>query len=406
MEEKDKILGVELLGKFRVTYGGEEVLLGRNSTSKFIQLFQLVWLRGEKGIAKEELLEYLYGEDDVTDPGNSFNNLIFQARRQLGRLKIPGRGIGRVKGVYVPDTSVPLWVDTVEFERLYKQAEQADGAEKYRLYSRALDLYKGELLSDASGEAWVMLESVRFQRMFEDIVLWLGGYLKEKKEYDKMYALYSKAAELYPYDDWQIYQIDSLLSRGESREAYGLYEKTVRRYSEEMGLPPSDKMLECYKRMSERLAYCPGDLSTIRKEMAESSLPDQKQEGAYYCSYPGFVDTYRVLSRSMERIGTSIFLMLCTLVDYEGKMIKNQEKLKKRSDILKEAIGRSLRRGDTYTKYNSSQYLLLLIGTRQEDCRLIFRRLSRNLKEEAGERAEIRYSVTTLAELPEEGMEL
>ena len=30
----------------------------------------------------------------------------------------------------------------------------------------------------------------------------------------------------------------------------------------------------------------------------------------------------------MERTGRSIYLMLCTVVDYEGKMIQNQEKIK------------------------------------------------------------------------------
>lgn len=101
----------------------------------------------------------------------------------------------------------------------------------------------------------------------------------------------------------------------------------------------------------------------------------------------------------MERTGRSIFLMLCTVVDYEGKMIQNQEKLKVRSEALKEAIYKSLRQGDAYTKYNNSQYLVLLVGTRQEDCDIIYRRILRKLKELAGTRAEFKYNVVSLADL-------
>ena len=101
----------------------------------------------------------------------------------------------------------------------------------------------------------------------------------------------------------------------------------------------------------------------------------------------------------MERTGRSIFLMLCTVVDYEGKMIQNQEKLKARSEALKEAISKSLRQGDAYTKYNNSQYLILLVGTKQEDCDIIYRRILRKLKELAGARAEFKYSVVSLADL-------
>lgn len=92
-------------------------------------------------------------------------------------------------------------------------------------------------------------------------------------------------------------------------------------------------------------------------------------------------------------------MMLCTVVDYEGKLIQNQEKLKVRSAFLKEAIGTSLRQGDAYAKYSSSQYLLLLVGTKQEGCEIIYRRISRKLKELAGPRAEFRYSVVSLADL-------
>ena len=93
-------------------------------------------------------------------------------------------------------------------------------------------------------------------------------------------------------------------------------------------------------------------------------------------------------------------MMLCTLVDYEGKPIQNQEKLSARAEALKNALYAELRQGDVYTKYSSSQYLLLLIGTKKEDCGIIYHRISKKLKELAGSRAELKYRIVSLAEIP------
>ena len=47
MTEQNQILTVRMLGGFSLSYQGEEIVLGRNTTAKFVQLLQLLWLRGE-----------------------------------------------------------------------------------------------------------------------------------------------------------------------------------------------------------------------------------------------------------------------------------------------------------------------------------------------------------------------
>ena len=83
--------------------------------------------------------------------------------------------------------------------------------------------------------------------------------------------------------------------------------------------------------------------------------------------------------------------MLCTITDYEGKVIQNQEKLKARSELLRKTIGRALRRSDVYAKYSASQYLVLLMGV-GEDCMVVGKRISRNFRELSGKQAEVAIS--------------
>ncbi len=396
MAEKTKVLKVNMLGGFTMTYGDEEVVLGRNTTAKFVQLLQLIWLRGEKGISKAHIVRALYDTEDLSNPNNSFNNLIFQMRKQTVAAGLPKKDYVVKEGkVFVPDPDVPVFVDALEFYKFCEKAEaEKDPAKKYELYGHAFDLYRGELLPESQTKPWVITESVKLHQLFDEATDYMGRFAKEQKDYDTMYAIYEKAAKIYPDNDWQAYQIDALICKEEYKEAYQLYDKTVHQYSDEMGLPPSEKMLENYSKMSSKITS-----PTSRLDEIQSSLQEDPVSGAYYCAYPSFIDCYHVLDRNMERTGYSVFLLLCTLVDYEGKPISNKNKLELRSDALRGCISASLRRGDIFTKYSSSQYLVLLVGSSREGCDVVSRRISKRLKAAEGTRAEVKYNTVSLADL-------
>ncbi len=389
-------LQVKLFGGFSISCDGKKVTLGRNTTAKFVQLLQLVWLNGDIGISKAHIVNSLYDQDDLSNPNNSFNNLIFQMRKQMVAAGLPRKDYVVKRGkVYIPDSSVDLIVDATVFSDKFKamQSEESDDI-KYQLCMEALSLYEGELLPELNTHAWVITEGVRLQKKFNEMVRFAGEYAKKHNDFDTMFRVYEQAARIYPDDDWQASQIEALILKEEYKEAYRLYDATVRRYSDEMGLPPSQKMLENYKIMSSRLTSPVGHINDI-----QSSLQEDPLSGAYYCIYPAFIDIYRIMERNMERMGCSIYLMLCNLVDYAGKTITNKDKLEMRSETLRSSIGQSLRRGDIFTKYSASQYLVLLVGSKKEGCDIVADRITKKLKETEGTKADVHYSDVSMADL-------
>ena len=110
---------------------------------------------------------------------------------------------------------------------------------------------------------------------------------------------------------------------------------------------------------------------TIKQRLKE----EKGQGGAYYCSLPSFRDSYRLVTRMLERSGQSAYLMLCSLTDGKGHPLEKPEKLELLSEELQNTIQHCLRKGDSFTKYSPSQYLVLLIGTNKENCGLIFDRI-------------------------------
>lgn len=402
------MIEVQMFGGFCLFYQGKEIVLGRNSQTKFIRLLQLVWLSGEKGITKEQIQQKLYEGELLTDPGNSFNNLVYRLRRQMAKAGLPeGDYIVKKNGLYMPDRKLPVRFDVFEFQEQERAAGQkTEESDVYQCHKKAFDLYKGELLSGTSDELWIIEERRQYERLYENCVRWLGDYYKRKKYFREMFFLYSRAAEIYPFCDWQAEQIDCLFCQGKYREAQEIYQRTVRLYAKELGLPPSARMVDCYERMSQYFTGNTIEITEIKRQLREL-LPRQddgappRKAGAYCCSYSSFLELYRMCVRNMERSRLSVCLMLCTLVDYEGKMIRDQEKLKKRTEALEAAISLSLRKGDSFARYNASQYLILLMGTDRKGCDVIGRRIGRKLKELCGSRAKMQYSAATLEECME-----
>ena len=397
-------LQIQLFGGLAISYEGNNISIGKNKTSKYIQLLEIVWLCGEKGVSKDYLINILYDREEQSNLNNSFNNLIYQMHKQLKKSGLPEyEYIVNDNGEYHIDENVIIKTDVGFFEENILAAREADDvAASIDFYRKAFDAYTAELLPELSTQEWVIVKSVQLQKMYSECVIALGEYYADRKDYNAMLRIYSKAAALYPEDEWQIGQINALIGMESYKEAYAVYDETVRYYTDEIGITPSKDFIECYDNMSRQLVNMPGKILQIRDDIIETrNSVSECESGAYDCSYPSFIDAYHILSRNMERTGQSVYMMLLTIVDYEGKRITNQTKLEHRGKMLQQAIATTLRQGDTYCKYSGSQFLVLLVGTSKESCKVVYRRIINKFKILAGPRAEAEYSVVSLAELPD-----
>ncbi len=112
------------------------------------------------------------------------------------------------------------------------------------------------------------------------------------------------------------------------------------------------------------------DARRIRKELLEQiRIP-----GAYCQDYETFKGIYRFLERGLIRSGQKACVILMTVVNGQGGSLLPYEK-----DTLMERLGEdirsTLRIGDVYTRYSSSQYLVLVIDTTEGQADMIADRI-------------------------------
>ena len=246
-------------------------------------------------------------------------------------------------------------------------------------------------------EEWVVVESVKYKELYVRCMEALCELLKERKEYQLLFQVAGNAVALYPYDEWQVWQLDSLIAQGQIKEAMHLYEETAEALFQEMGVTPSEKLTERLAQMSGTGANRAEAIEEIQEGLKEK----EELGGAFYCSYPSFTESYRYMKRVIERTGQSAYLMLCTVTDGKGYPLEKGERVERLTEELDEAIRGALRRGDLYTKYSVNQYLVLLLDIKQEDCQIVIDRINKRF-ENPTRKNYLKYNVSTLSELDDE----
>lgn len=395
-------LNVRMFGRISMTYGGKPILFYKNSVTKAVKLAASLLFHGEAGIERGQLLEELYGREEIADAANSLRVTAHRLKKSLIEAGLPEHEYIAVKdGIYKWSSPMETVVDAIRFRELLDEAQQtSDPSEKAEYLREAVDLYRGEFLQDMSGEYWVLLEDVQYKKRYTKALSELAAYLKECGEYKELLRVCEQACEMYPFDEWQAVKMDAYIAMGKYDEALKEYEDAEKLFFEELGVDPSEAMMSRLKKLEETMNSKHHTLGEIKQQLKE----EERESGAFYCSFPSFRDEYRIVRRIMERSGQSIYLMLCTITDEKGRPLEHDDPLRDTEKQLHDAIKNSLRRCDSFTKYSPGQYLILLVGTNGENCEIVCRRISstfsRNYK--SGRANRLGWHISSVADVDSE----
>ena len=377
-----KILEVSMFGTFRMQYGNHSFIIDRKSTTKTNRLLQIILHAGTEGVTREELVGRLWENEEVANPSNSFRAILCRVRKLLKEQGLPESDyIISQKGIYYWTPEIPYRCDCISFEEKAEHAlKQAEDFGKTEL-EEAVRLYRGEFLPALGASEWVIFWATKYRKLYMSCVKRLCGIYRDEQEYQKLYETAEKAAVLYPLDDWQVYQMEALIAMKRSKEAVALYHKTEEMLLAELGSEPSKSMLEQLKRISSCVTEDATHIQAIQEKLEEEG-----EEGAFYCSYPVFIENYRFAKRVLQRTGKSAWLLMSTITDGKGYASEGGVHFEYIRAELEQALKNSLRSGDLYTRYSTNQYLILLIGIEEENCGLVIERINNNMERTAGKK--------------------
>lgn len=118
-------LKVNMLGRFSITYGEQPITFKRNSATKAVKLLQillhssLVEDRGSTGIPRAQLLDDLFGREELANVGNNLRVTVFRLRKMLIEAGLPEyEYIVKEKGVFYWRSPMKVDLDVARFMEL------------------------------------------------------------------------------------------------------------------------------------------------------------------------------------------------------------------------------------------------------------------------------------------------
>lgn len=410
MEKTDKgeqkcTLYIQTLGTVRLTLGGRTISLHTSITGKAFQLFLLLAYTGTRGVTRTVLQDALY-DRKATDAANALRINASRLRKLLLQSELPAHNYIVVdKNVYYltePEYTGDFQVDVVLLEQLWEKIQkETEISAKRELLEKACKLYEGEFLPALSGEVWVENLRGRFQEIYFNCVQFLCEILKQQQDYKSLVRVTADAMRLYPTEEWAKLKMDGFVGLQKYKEAMEAYKDAVKDIFSEQGMAVSDQMWERFKSLNQYIENQSRNLENIKEWLCEK----ERIPGAYCCSYPGFIDCYRMEARAAERKKRHGMLMICTIRDRQGAVITEAEKLQEYMDKLDQCVCVTLRRGDIYTRYSRDQILILVNDLKPEKAVSVENRIIGAFRKEAQGKAEILTESISLKEwlnLPEE----
>ena len=374
----------------------------RNRSIKMLHLLAyLIYHHGEM-IERSHLLAMLYGEDYDETACNNLRAIIFRLRKILGKLGLPeGNYILSSKGTYGWNEELcPPKIDAVIFEKKAVQALAAgngDTREKTEALTEAILSYKGSFLPIFENETWVIHEDLKYRKLLEECMDGLYQLLDERGRQDEIIPVCDSLLSINPDEKWYLFQIRAFLSMKESDMAYHVYEEAIKVLVDRMGRQLSEEFGNIFRSVNKTPEKSLESIDDIRKMLDDKEVPCK----TYYCSFPSFIDAYRMSGRLMQRSRSLSFLILCTLTTSDGRVIENKNKLEKMSDQLKEAIMDSARGSDMMTRYSMSQFLVLLNGISREECPAVTARIDRRFRQEStSPNYRVNYYISSIKDSP------
>ncbi|WP_143321919.1 BTAD domain-containing putative transcriptional regulator [Clostridium sp. HBUAS56010] len=381
MKNQETVIYVNMLGGFSISIGDKSIVDQNNQAKKPWSLLEyLITFRG-RDIPVEELIDLFWKDEASNNPAGALKTLMFRVRKLLEPLGYPTQElIFQNRKAYGWTRDFLTVCDADKFEDLCIQSESSEISreECLSLCLEAFSLYKGNFLPKSEWESWVVPIHTYYHTIYQKLVNRILTLLDEKKDYPTMIDVCQQTISIDPYgEDAHYYLICALYQSGNQLMALEHYQRVNDMFYNEFAITPSLRFKELYKLISDKKHGITMDLSTIRDILLEGST----RKGAFCCEPSVFRDIYQLETRAIERTGDSIFLCLLTISNLKGDLLKPAVQTRA-MDELGEAIRNSLRRGDIFSRYSVSQYLMLLPTATYENGEKVLKRIIQNFKKE------------------------
>jgi len=367
---------IRLFGGFSIFVNDECFDQVISKSKKGMAFMQYLILKYDASVPNFKLIEVLWPNEESSNPENALKTLISRFRTILNQCS-PGLGncIVATRGGYQFHKLDGLSLDLFDFEETARKLEGCTSltSESTALYQNILKLYGGDLLAGSDPDDWAISRSVNLHGQYVKIIYGYLDLLKKAERYEDIIQTCRFALESDPFDErLHLDLMQALVKTNRNNEALMQYKHVTNMHFRYLGVKPPEGIQEFYKQIIQAGNTLDMNIDTIRTELQEFG----EVHGAFECEYTVFREIFNLQMRNLERLGSSMFIAVLMITSMDGEPL-NPLKLDDIMRGLSEVMNKHLRKGDTYTHFNPSQYALLLPTVNIDTGRMVMERIKR-----------------------------
>ena len=361
MTSETQPISIQFFGTFSIQYGNQSISESDNRSKKLWKLLQYIAQNRDRKIPQEELLQLLWAEHSVGENSlSSLKTLLHRVRNTLAKLgSEDGRHlILQHAGTYYWNPSIPVIIDTDEFEKEALLADQIDQPEdKLNAALRAMALYKGYFLGGQyRGEAWADAPGSRYERIYLSCYNTAIQILAGEERFEEIVFLSRHAIEIAPDEELYYYNlISALIEKGSGEEALAVYENVLDLFYHTYRKTPSDKLRALYRGIIRTGNSVEMDIALVREKMEEN-----RPTTAICCEYDTFKLIYEQKCHYAHTAEEPCYLILFTLTSNDRESSAPADRhLDRALAQIERLLTLQLSDGDVFTRYSLTQILAL-----------------------------------------------
>lgn len=385
---------IRLLGDFHILVNGVPQNNLAAKSRKGVSLMEYLILQRGRAVPVQRLIRELWSGSRYEGPESALKTMISRFRALLNNIS-PGLGacIVSEQGAYCWISKNDVHVDVLDMLALLEEVRSdSTREEKIARYRQVLELYRGDLYQTGDINNGAMQVNWLHREFLHAIYAWIE-LLKETEEYEEICRVCRKAIQVDELDEQlHIEMIRAMVQLNFTSEAINEYKRVARLANhEQKENTANDLDMDC-RRMMDAGDLSSQTLNTICADLLDDST---QQNGPFFCDYSAFREFYCIERRTMERLGSAIFLGIVMIGNPEDSI--SAAVRESSMAALCEVIRNNLRKGDIVTRAAPAVYAMLLPTVSYSTCAIVMRRIEKLFYEEYPNKSIIlSYRVTPL----------
>ncbi len=370
-------LTIQTLGRLDLKLNGVVFPTGRKRSAQVELLIIYLIMNRSRQVSISQFIDFLWPNGNSDKPEGALRNLIYRARKELKRFYCDEVCIQSKGHAYFWNQDIPCFIDYENLMDLASQVmQQKNLSQQYEYAFQMLEAYHNDFLPEYNYHYWVIEQNNLLETTCLNALIGVVHHLESQEQYNEIIQLLTHPhaqrfidSRLYEARLWAYYKTE------QTDIGLNFYRQVVDYYYSQYGIEVTPRLKEIYQLFLNTLPTTQVNVEQLEENLSFS----QDQESTFYCDFDVFKNIYQVNVRSARRSMKARVLALLTLEDATHSLTERE--LIEESEILRKVISSSLRKNDVFSKFNMTQYSLIIASPDLHGAQIAVERIVRSYQE-------------------------